>query len=62
MQNLKNYIATLINALKIWVNEKTKTASDDEILLMLISNDMLTAVHDADGALLSDENENVLLW
>lgn len=59
---MEKYMKTIISALKVWVKEKTKTASNDEIISTLISNDMLMAVKDSDGALLSDENGNVLLW
>ena len=37
-------------------------ATDDEILEMIVEIDMLPAVADQDGALLSDENGNILLW
>ena len=35
---------------------------DDEILEMLMEQDMLLAVTDSDGSILSDENDNILLW
>ena len=37
-------------------------ATDDEILEMLMEQDMLLAVTDSDGSILSDENNNILLW
>ena len=37
-------------------------AEDDEILEMLMEQDMLLAVTDSDGSILSDENDNILLW
>jgi hypothetical protein len=37
-------------------------ATDDEILEMLMEQDMLLAVTDSDGSILSDENDNILLW
>ena len=37
-------------------------AEDEEIIEMLVQEDMLPVVADADGSLLSDENGNVLLW
>jgi hypothetical protein len=46
-------------ALKI---DKSEIAIDDEIIDMLAQEDMLPVVADIDGALLSDENENILLW
>jgi hypothetical protein len=49
------------DALKLKV-DKSDIATGDEILEMLAELDMLPAVADSDGALLSDENENILLW
>jgi hypothetical protein len=37
-------------------------ATDDEIIDMLIEEDMFAAVIDSDGAMLADENNNILLW
>lgn len=37
-------------------------ASDDEILEILTEEDMLPVVVDTDGSILSDENNNILLW
>lgn len=36
--------------------------TDDEIIEMLTQLDMLPSVADFDGALLSDENGDILLW
>ena len=51
---------------RLWVNaqEQTdiETATDEEIFDMLIQIDMLPAVTDNDGALLADENGDILLW
>ena len=38
------------------------TATDDEIIDMMLEEDMLPAVADADGAILADENGDILLW
>lgn len=43
-------------------NIGTEIATDDEIIDMLTEEDMLPVVADADGAILSDENENILVW
>jgi hypothetical protein len=43
-------------------NIGTDIANDDEIIEMIVQEDMLPVVADSDGALLSDENENILLW
>lgn len=45
-----------------FIKNKPQIATDEEIVEMLISLDMLAAVNDMDGALLTDENGNVLLW
>lgn len=37
-------------------------ATDEEIIDLLIEEDMLPAVCDTNGDILSDENENILLW
>ena len=37
-------------------------ATDEEVLDMLIQVDMLPTVADSDGALLADENGDILLW
>jgi hypothetical protein len=44
------------------INIGTEIATDDEILEMLVQVDVLPVVTDADGAILADENENILLW
>ena len=45
-----------------FIKNKPKIATDDEIIEMLTQLDMLPTVSDSDGALLSDENGNILLW
>ena len=45
-----------------YIKDKPKIATDDEIIDMLIEEDMMTAVTDSDGAVLTDENNNILLW
>lgn len=37
-------------------------ATNDEIIELLIEEDMIAAVIDSDGAMLADENNNILLW
>lgn len=37
-------------------------ATDDEIIAMFMEEDMFPAVADADGSVLADENNNILLW
>ena len=41
--------------------EISSGVSDDDILECLIATDMLSAVKDADGAILADENSKILL-
>lgn len=38
------------------------TASDEEVLAMIAEVDVLPAVTDADGSILTDENGNILIW
>ena len=42
--------------------DATDIATDEEILEMLIQEDMFMAVTDSEGAFLSDESGNILLW
>lgn len=42
--------------------ENIDIATDDEIIDMLIQEDVLPVVVDSDGAILSDENGDILLW
>lgn len=53
LDNLK----TVLNAIKCLLNDY----DDDDILECLIGTDMLSAVKDADGAILTDENSKILL-
>ena len=47
---------------KLWVQMQADVATDEEVLDMLIQVDMLPTVADSDGALLADENGDILLW
>lgn len=51
----------VVDALEFKIN-KTDIATDEEILEMLIQEDMFMAVTDSEGAFLSDESGNILLW
>jgi hypothetical protein len=44
--------------------KESEIATDEEIIEMLGAEniDMLPAVTDADGAMLTDENDNILMW
>ena len=53
LDNLK----TILNAIKHLLTELT----DDDILECLIGTDMLSAVKDADGAILTDETGKIIL-
>lgn len=44
------------------IPEMPEIAADDEIIDLLIEEDMLSTVCDINGDILSDENENILLW
>ena len=56
LDNLK----TVLNAIKCLLNDYPKLA-DDDIIECLIYTDMLSAVADNDGAILTDENSKILL-
>ena len=45
-----------------YIKNKPEIATDDEIISMLMELDMLPAITDSDGSMLSDENGNILLW
>ena len=45
-----------------FIKNKPNITTDDEFIMMLMEEDMLPAVADADGSVLADENGNVLLW
>lgn len=59
---MKNYMKTILNAIMAYINDKTKVASDEEIIALFVQEDTLVAVADGDGAILTDENGNILLW
>ena len=59
---MQNYMKTILNALMAYINDKTKVASDEEIIALLAEEDMIVAVTDGDGAILTDENNNILVW
>jgi hypothetical protein len=60
---MNDYMKVIINALKLWVkNNLPEIATDDEIIKLLAQEDMLPVVADSDGSLLTDENNNILLW
>lgn len=48
-------------ALEKRVEELEKNSGDAEVLTMLIDTDMLPAVHDTSGAILTDQNGNIIL-
>lgn len=47
---------------KAFIKNKPEVAADEEIINILIQEDLLPAIVDADGAILADENDNILLW
>lgn len=63
---MKDYMKIIIAAIKSWVeamipNKLSDLVTSDEQLDMLIEADMLPAVHDSSGAILTDENGNIIL-
>lgn len=55
------YVGT-VGELKKLDSKYLPVTTDNEIIDMLIEEDMIVAVADSDGAILSDENENILSW
>ena len=45
-----------------YIKNKPEIATDEEIIEMLMEEDMFPVVTDSDGAILADENGNILLW
>lgn len=45
-----------------FIKNKPAIATDEEIINLVAAEDMLPTVVDSDGAILSDENKNILLW
>lgn len=45
-----------------YIRNKPEIATDDEIVDMLVKEDMIIAIADFDGDVLSDENKNILTW
>ena len=45
-----------------FIKNRPGIATDDEIIEMLMQEDMFPVVADSDGSILSDENDNILLW
>jgi hypothetical protein len=58
-----DFIKTIINGLKCYIDaNKPEIATDEEIIDMFIEEDILPAVKDSDGSILTDEHGNILLW
>lgn len=47
---------------KAFIKNKPEVVSDEEIIDILTQEDLLPAIVDIDGAILVDENDNILLW
>lgn len=45
-----------------FIKNKPEMATDEDVINALIEADLLCAVADADGNILADESENILLW
>lgn len=45
-----------------FIKNKPEIATNDEIIALLLETDMFPVVTEADGSILGDENENILLW
>jgi hypothetical protein len=57
---LKNGMWEPVSGAIVSINGETMT--DEEVIEMLIQTDMIPVVTDSDYSLLTDENENILLW
>lgn len=47
---------------KAFIKNKPEVATEEEIIDILIQEDLLPAIIDINGAILADENNNILLW
>jgi hypothetical protein len=45
-----------------FIKNKPDIATDDEIIALFMEKDMFPVVADADGSILADESNNILLW
>ena len=66
IDNSETIVEDYVDVLEQWKQDvidicSTNSMSDDDILECLIDTDMLSAVADADGAILTDENSKILL-
>ena len=66
LDNSETIVEDYVDVLEKWKQDvidicSTNSMSDDDILECLIDTDMLSAVADADGAILTDENDKILL-
>lgn len=50
-----------IKIIRYWIDSKFQIATDEDIIDSLLEIDMLPAVGDKDGAIITDENGNILL-
>lgn len=66
---MQDYMGTILNALMAWAtpkfdklfNTKADKVSDEEIIELLIKEDLLPAVSTSSGAILTDQNGNIIL-
>ena len=68
---MKSYMKTILNAIMTWaesrfgtkaeLNTKVDKKTDEETIEMLIEADLLPAVSTPSGAVLTDQNGNVVL-
>ena len=66
LDNSETIVEDYVDVLEKWKQDvidicSANSMSDDDILECLIDTDMLSAVADADGAILTDENSKILL-
>lgn len=62
-----NFIKTLFNAFKAWAENKFLTleninvATDQDIIDLMLDMDMMPVVQDADGTVLVDSDDTIIL-
>jgi hypothetical protein len=58
---MKEFMKTILNAVKAWVSGEYRKTSDGEIIDLLIEEDALLAVRDSDGSILALDGD-ILIW
>lgn len=51
---MQNYMKTIIYAIKSWVNEKTKTATNEDVVNLLVEMDVVTPMVTLNNKIVTD--------